>query len=123
VLVLSANAVLKCVHVNGLVGITTSQDFVTVTEPAAHDRRARQPSRWLIEADPEHRPIVGCPNINVGIYPCTVTYRVREGYSSFVRIGGRAICLDSVTGLTNGSPGVFEYRVAAAGQGFVRCHA
>jgi hypothetical protein len=123
VLVLSANAVLQCSHVNGLVTIATSQAFVTVTEPASRDRRVQRASVLLIEPDPEDRPIVGCPNINVGIFPCTITKRVRTGYSAFVTIGGKPICLATVTGLTNGSPGVFEYAVSAAGQGFIQCRA
>jgi hypothetical protein len=55
----------------------------------------------------------------VGILPCLLTLSVREGYSDFVRINGQRVCLKSVTGLTNGSPGIHEYKVAFAGQGFV----
>jgi hypothetical protein len=43
-----------------------------------------------------------------------------EGYSSFVRINGRAVCLDTVTGFTDGTPpGVVKYIVRHPGQKFV----
>lgn len=119
--VLTLNAVLHCAHVNGIVGLEPSQVWVTVTEPQAGDRRARTAAPWLVHPDPEDRPIRGCPNINVGIFPCTITKPVGTGYSNFVRIGGHPVCLDTVKGLTNGSPGIFDYSVATAGQNFVEC--
>ena len=73
----------------------------------------------LVQPDPVGRPLVGCPNINVGILPCLLTLNVREGYSNFVRIDGHPVCLKSVRGLTNGSPGIHEYKVESAGQNFV----
>jgi hypothetical protein len=121
VLVLTFNATLRCGHINGLVQKTHSQNWVTVTQPGAGDRAAEKPTPVLIEPDPESRPIVGCPNINVGILPCLTTKSVREGYSTFVTIGGKPVCLTSVTGLTDGSPGVQEYRVTSAGQSFIAC--
>jgi hypothetical protein len=120
-LVLTLNAILKCVHVNGLVINTHSQDWLTITEPSARDGRAQKSTPMLIQPDPERRTIVGCPMINVGILPCLLTLSVRTGYSEFVSVGGQRLCLKSVTGLTNGSPGIQEYRVESAGQNFVEC--
>ncbi len=123
-LALTYNAVVKCSHVTGLVINTHAQDWVTITEPtAAHDRRARKPAPVLIEPDPEGRTIIGCPNINVGILPCLLTLSVRNGYSEFVTVGGHRVCLKSVVGLTNGSPGTHEYTVESAGQNFVQISA
>ena len=120
-LVLTYNAVLKCNHVNGMVSNTHSQDWITITQSGAKDARARKPTPVLIEPDTVHRPIVGCPNINVGIAPCLVTQAVKRGYSSFVSAGAKPFCLKSVTGLTDGSPGVNTYSVENAGQSFVEC--
>jgi hypothetical protein len=48
------------------------------------------------------------------------TLPVKSGYSDFVRIDGKRICLDTVTGLTDGTPpGTVEYKVRSAGQDFV----
>jgi hypothetical protein len=107
--VLTEIAVLCCKHVNGLVEQAISQDFVTVER-----------KRVLVGPDPESRPITGCPQYGPGIKPCTHTLHVTEGYSTFIRIGGHRICLDSVTGLTDGTPpGIVKYNVRTAGQGFV----
>ena len=78
----------------------------------------------LVKPDPAGRSISGCPNIAVGIKPCTTTLAVTKGYSSFVRIDGIAVCLGNVGGLTDGSPpGVVEYQGASAGQDCVRADA
>ena len=77
--------------------------------------------RVLIEGDPVGRPIAGCTFAAPGNPPCLLTLAVKKGYSSFVTIGGRPVCLDTVTGLTNGfQPGTWNYKVKNAGQGFVR---
>lgn len=104
-LVLTEDALLKCAHL-GVVKNTTSQEFVTV-----EDRLV------LVEPDPASRSIVGCPNVGPTIKPCTNTLPVRGGYSIFVRIAGHAICLDTVWGLTDGTPpGAVKYQVASPGQ-------
>ena len=42
------------------------------------------------------------------------------GYSTFLKIDGHKICLDTVRGLTDGTPpGVVEYKVRIPGQGLV----
>ena len=75
----------------------------------------------LVLPDPAGRSISGCPNIAVGIKPCTTTLAVTKGYSSFVRIDGIPVCFGNVGGLTDGSPpGVVEYAGASAGQNHVR---
>ena len=107
---LTEDAVLVCAHEVGLVGIKTSQNFVTV------NRR-----RVLIDDNPETCPIVGCPNTGPSIKPCTQTLKVREGYSKFIRIEGQRICLETVVGLTDGTPpGTVIYKVRNPGQNFVR---
>ena len=111
---LTEDAVIICAHVKGRVGLEPSQDLVRIGG-----------RRVLVEKDPEGRPIKGCPNINIGIKPCTHTLPVKAGYSELVRIGGRRVCLDTVTGLTDGTPpGVVKYLVRGdtakeAGQVFV----
>jgi len=106
---LTEDAVLVCAHELGIVGIAAAQHLVTV-----EDRRV------LVEVDPEGRPIVGCPNIGPTIKPCTTTLRVQTGYSDLIRIDGRRACLDTVTGLTDGTPpGTVHYKVRSPGQTLV----
>jgi hypothetical protein len=58
--------------------------------------------------------------VSITIKPCTATLVAEAGYSSFVRISGRRVCLDSVTGLTDGTPpGVVKYLVRDPGQHLV----
>lgn len=100
--------VLRCGH-DGKVRNVPSQTWVRVDDSAV-----------LVEPDPVGRSISMCPNIGLNIKPCTSTLAVRTGYSTFVRIGGRAISLDSVVGFTDGTPpGLVEYTVRDPGQDFV----
>jgi hypothetical protein len=119
-LALTFNAVVKCSH-DALVTNKYSQDWLTISEPSAEVDRARKPTPILIEPDPESCAITRCPMINVGILPCLLTLHVRAGYSTFLTVGGKPVCLKSLIGLTNGSPGVQEYTVRNAGQNFVEC--
>jgi hypothetical protein len=107
---LTEEARLVCDH-GGRVKNDTTQDFVRIER-----------ERVLVEPNPEGRSINGCPNTNpvIGIRPCKQTLKVKEGYSAFVRIGGKRVCLDSVRGLTDGTPpGTVNYKVYAPGQHFV----
>ncbi len=106
---LTQDAVLKCKHVAGLVAIVATQDWLTI-----------EGRRVLLAPDPEGRPISGCPNIGATIKPCTSTLKVQQGYSGLLRADGRAVCLDPVSGLTDGTPpGIVKYEVFAPGQDFV----
>jgi hypothetical protein len=105
-----------------------------VTEPAVipcghQGRVVNQPSqRWvrvhgdpvLVDDDPEHRRITGCPNIGLTIKPCTRTLAVITGYSGWLSIGGRRVVLSHLDGLTDGTvPGTVHYTVQDAGQALV----
>jgi hypothetical protein len=104
----TVDALLQCAHL-GKVGLTARQSWVTV------DGRP-----VLVQADPEGRPITGCPNIGPTIKPCTTTLKVQAGYSPFIRVDGRPVVLDSVTGLTDGTPpGVVKYSDTTPGQTLV----
>jgi hypothetical protein len=106
---LTEDAVIVCKHELGRVGIVTSQGLVTIG--------AR---RVLVETDPQGRLIVGCPNIGATIKPCTMTLAVQGGYSNLLRVNGRRVCLDTVVGLTDGTPpGMVKYEVRQPGQGLV----
>lgn len=110
-LVLTEDAVLVCKHENGVIDIEATQKLVTV-----------QGRRMLVDDNPEKRGIRGCPSFNplAGIRPCNRTLAVKVGYSQFIRIEGKRVCLDSVRGLTDGTPpGFIEYKVRSAGQPFV----
>ena len=50
----------------------------------------------------------------------TTTLAVQAGYSSWIRVDGKPVVLDIVTGLTDGTPpGVVKYHCTAPGQPFV----
>ncbi len=103
---LSEDARLVCDHTMGVVGIAATQGLATVGG-----------RRLLVENDPEGRPIAGCPNASVVMKPCTSTLAVKVGYSALVRIAGRRACLDTVSGLTDGTPpGLVSYSVRHPGQ-------
>ena len=106
---LTEDAVLVCAHVLGTVDIEPTQDLVTIAG-----------RRVLVETNPAGRPINACPNIGATIKPCQRTLRVQEGYSDLVCIDGKRVCLDTVTGLTDGTPpGTVIYRVHNPGQDLV----
>jgi hypothetical protein len=104
--ILTVDAVIVCEHELGTVGLRPTQDLVTVA--------GRQ---VLVEIDPEGRPISACPNVGPTIKPCLVTLRVEAGYSDLLRVDGHRVCLDTVRGLTDGTPpGAVQYKVRSPGQ-------
>lgn len=106
---LTEDAVLVCKHELGNVKIVATQDLVTIGK-----------RKVLVERDPEGRPISGCPNYGATIKPCTTTLAVKVGYSDLIRIENKRVSLDTVTGLTDGTPpGVVNYGVRQAGQHLV----
>ncbi|TDW30880.1 hypothetical protein [Cryobacterium psychrophilum] len=99
---------LRCGH-DGSVVNEPSQQWVRVTG-----------SPVLVQPDPRGRSINGCPNIGLNIKPCKTTLVVQKGYSTFLRIGGRGVCLDTVEGYTDGTPpGAVKYTVRSPGQEMV----
>jgi hypothetical protein len=107
---LTEKALIICEHELGRVRIVPRQGFVRIDG-----------ERALVDDDPEKRPIKGCPNTSplVGILPCRTTLRVEAGYSDLLRIDGHRVCLDPVTGRTDGVPPIFHYLVRDPGQGLV----
>ena len=76
--------------------------------------------RVLVRDDPKGEKIRGCPNVGATIKPCTITLPETRGDSTLVRIERNPVCLDTVEGLTDGTPpGVVKYRVRRPGQEFV----
>lgn len=107
--VLNENAVLVCLHELGRVENKPSQSLVRI------DR-----ARVLVEVDPETRSISMCPNIGATIKPCQQTLKVQVGYSQLIKIDGHKVCLNTVRGLTDGTPpGTVEYKVSLSGQHLV----
>jgi hypothetical protein len=107
-LALTEDAGLFCTHGPGKVSIIATQELVTV-----------KGRKVLVEPDPVGRPIAGCPSV-VPFKPCLTTLMVQKGYSQFIRVENRRLCLDTVTGFTDGTPpGVVMYEVRFAGQEFV----
>ena len=108
-LLLNEDAVLICKHELGRISVPPSQNLVSI-----------RGKRVLVEPDPERRGISGCPNYGITVKPCTSTLVVQSGYSNLLRIRGKRVCLDTVTGLTDGTPpGIVKYVVRNAGQAFV----
>lgn len=107
--VLTKDARIVCDHRTGIVQVDATQNFVTINGRPI-----------LVEHDPASKRIAGCANIVATIKPCTLTLVVLAGYSDFVRIGGRRICLDPITGFTDGTPpAAVKYLVERPGQEFV----
>lgn len=105
---LTENAVLVCQHETGRVQISPSQGFVRISG-----------RRVLVRADPERRPIKRCSNRGPTIKPCQLTL-TGKGYSNLVYIGGKQAALDTVTGVTDGTPpGAIKYIVRNPGQQLV----
>jgi len=108
-LLLTEDAVLACKHELGIVGIVGTQNLVTIGG-----------RKVLVDSDPEGRPIGGCPNVGATIKPCLLTLEAQAGYSDWIRVDGRRVCLDTITGLTDGTPPcVVKYQVRAPGQSLV----
>lgn len=107
---LTDRAHLACKHAaTSRVGLQASQTWVT---------SERRPV--LVRPDPEARPISGCTVVPApGIYPCPATLSVQRGYSTWIRIDGRPLCLSTVIGLTAGNPQT-QYEVRDPGQRLVR---
>ena len=108
-LLLTEDAVLTCRHELGIVGMVGTQNLLTIG--------GRQ---VLVDGDPEGRPIGGCPNVGATIKPCLLTLKAQAGYSDWIRVDGRRVCLDTISGLTDGTPpGIVKYQVRAPGQSLV----
>ncbi len=106
---LTEDAYLACAHELGHVINQPTQHLVTI----AH-------RHVLVDSNPEGCNILGCPNIGATIKPCQKTLKVEVGYSDFIRIEGKRVCLDTVTGLTDGTPpGAIKYKVRTSGQDLV----
>jgi hypothetical protein len=107
-LVITEDAGIYCKHGPGKVQNKPSQNWLTI-----------EGRKVLVESDPEGRPISHCPS-TVPFKPCLLTLKVIAGYSEFIRVDGHRMCLQSVTGLTDGTPpGVVLYEVRSPGQDFV----
>jgi hypothetical protein len=104
---LTERALLVCDHELGRVRLAHRQSLVRIDD-----------ARVLVDDDPERRPIKGCPNTNplVGVLPCRTTQRVEAGHSALLRIDGLRVCLDAVTGRTDGVAPIYHYLVRDAGQ-------
>lgn len=108
-LLMTLDAIVVCTHEPGRVDLIATQSLVKVEGRPV-----------LVAVDPEKRPISGCPNTGPAMKPCTLTLQVQRGYSPFMKIEGRRICLDTVRGFTDGTPpGSVEYKVRWPGQNFV----
>lgn len=107
---LTEDAIVVCTHELGQVQNVPSQGLVTV-----------EGRRVLVAIDPEAKVIKGCPNVGAAIRPCLTTLVVQEGYSPFLTVEGHRICLDTVTGFTDGTPpATVKYKVRHAGQPLVQ---
>jgi hypothetical protein len=108
-LLLTEDALLVCKHELGKVDIHPTQSLVSIKGRFV-----------LVENNPESRSISGCPMYGPTVKPCTNTLPVKQGYSDLLRINDQRVCLDTVTGLTDGSPpGTVDYLVRKPGQALV----
>jgi len=78
-------------------------------------------ARVLVEPNPLKKAVAACPMAPPS-KPCLVTVTVDgdKSYSKLVKINGDRVCLDTVTGFTDGAPpGSVKYSIASVGQKFV----
>lgn len=100
---------IRCAHRLGHATVPSSQALVRVNGRLV-----------LLDPDPQGRSIGNCPNIGVGIKPCTTTLPVLHGKSGFVRINGSKVVRADLSGLTDGTPpGAVTYEVLTPGQNLV----
>jgi hypothetical protein len=109
---LTTTAVIICDHGSGRVIIANLvQHFVSING-----------NKVLVEGDPVLNPkiagstpkvIVGCSNIGTTIKPCLLTLTLEpKGLSDFIKIDGKKVCLETVTGVTDGTPpSAVKYKV------------
>lgn len=106
---LTEDARLTCNHLLGRLENAPTQNVVTIAS-----------RRVLVATNPEGRSIRGCPNVGATIKPCQRSLAVETGYSEFITVEGQAVCLDTVSGLTDGTPpGTVRYVVRDPGQQLV----
>lgn len=106
---IAVTAVVQCGH-DGRVVNVARQHWVTISGAPV-----------LVDADPQGRTIVACPNYGPTMKPCAKTLRVIEGYSTWLRVDGHRIVLSTLDGLTDGTvPGTVHYTVRDPAQRFVR---
>jgi hypothetical protein len=114
VLVLTKDAYFLCDH-DGRAEPAARQSYVLINATPV-----------LVHGDPVGRTIHGCTNFNppLGLKPCGTTLKVLNGYSTFIRISGRPICLSTVEGMTDGTPpGAVRYSVHRSGQDWIQAAA
>ena len=105
---LTVQADIRCDH-DGRVANAPSQHWVRVAGDEV-----------LVADDPVGRPVAACPNIGATMKPCLRTLRVATGYSAWISIGGHAVVLDTLDGLTDGTvPGTVHYAVRQVHQQLV----
>lgn len=104
---LTDHGALVCDH-GGAIPAVSSQGLVRVQGGAV-----------LVEPDPVGKA-VACPRqaTQIGQSPCMTTFDVSAGYSSWIRIDGRPVCLSTIAGHT-AAPDRPGYSVAAPGQSLV----
>lgn len=107
---LTEKSVLHCLHpAAGKVDLKVTQSFVKISG-----------GRVSIQANTLKRPISGCKHpASTNSKPCTLTLSVSTGYSRFIRINGKPVCLGTVNGVTDSVP-PSKYQVTRPGQNFVR---
>ncbi|MHC4954368.1 MAG: hypothetical protein ACYTGZ_10795 [Planctomycetota bacterium] len=109
-IILNKRAIYVCAHPPGMAKAKASQSWVRI-----------QGSPVLVKGDPKNCTIGGCP-VPPPAKPCIKTLVDAAGHSGFVRIDGTRVCLNTVTGLTDGAPGG-PYMVGSPGQAFVSASA
>ena len=105
--VLNADAIVRCDH-DGTAREQPSQHWVFIAA-----------AEVLVDHDPEGRDIDWCPNAAPPMRSCGKALKVRVGYSGLVFIGGRALVLDHLDQITDGTPPGNRTTCRDPGQPFV----
>lgn len=114
---LTDNGVLRCSHrgpLGGRVNVHVTQHFVRINGGCLHVKN----NTVNCSMDSLSCAIIQDPS--KGLFPCKKTVSAVSGYSRFVSIEGKPICLDSITGNTLSNPAGGTYSVRNSGQRFVK---
>lgn len=114
---LTDNGVLRCSHrgpLGGRVNVHVTQSFVRIGGGHIHVKNN------TVNCSIDSMSCAIIPDPTKGLFACKKTVSAVGGYSTFVTIEGKPVCLDSITGNTLSNPSGGTYSVRNPGQRFVK---
>jgi hypothetical protein len=118
--ILTSQTILACKHKTGLARMDAPENLLRFQNFITIEGSPVLCGNFPI-SDPMLQRINSCTNMGPTIKPCNLTLTAEaHGFSSLIFIEDRPVCLDTLTGLTDGTPpGTVQYNVRDPGQSFV----